>query len=92
MGLGNVRVAKQNVIGGLLVFIILIGVSLALGFYGYYIEKAPRTTTKTTTTSPTTTPANTTTPTNATNTNVSETLTTTPTNTTTPSEVPYVPE
>ncbi|MCC6032754.1 MAG: hypothetical protein LM561_01565 [Desulfurococcaceae archaeon] len=92
MGSGNFRVAKQNVIGGLLVFTILIGVSLALGFYGYYVEKAPRTTTKTTTTSPTTTPSNTTTPTNTTSPSVSTTPTTTPTNTTTTSEAPYVPE
>ncbi|MGC8974590.1 MAG: hypothetical protein ACP5KB_00135 [Thermoprotei archaeon] len=83
----NVFVAKQNVIGGLLIFTILISVSLALGLYGYYTEKAPRTTTKTTpTTSPTETPTanlttSVTTPVNT---------TTTPTNTT--SEAPYVPK
>lgn len=85
VGLRNVRIAKQNVIGGLLVFTILIAVSLALGFYGYYTEKAPRTTISAT--SPTTTPTTTTTPANITNTT---TVITTPTNTT--SEVPYVPE
>ncbi len=85
----NARNAKQNVIGGLLIFTILIAVSLALGFYGYYVERVPKTTNTTPTTSPVTTPTTTptTTPANTTNTT---TIVTTPTNTT--SEVPYVPE
>lgn len=82
MRLRNAYVAKQNVIGGLLVFTILIAVSLALGFYGYYMERAPKTTT-----APTTSPTTTTTLANITNT---ATVTTTPTNTTT--EVPYTPQ
>lgn len=90
MRLRNTRTAKQNVIGGLLVFTILISVSLVLGLYGYYTERTSRTTTKPTTNLTTTPPTNTTATLTTTPTNTTNTVTTTPTNTT--AELPYVPE
>lgn len=84
MKVGSARIAEQRKISGLLIFALLIAVSLALGFYGYYTERVPRTTTNTTpTTSPTITPTTLTTPVNTT------TTITTQTNTT--AEVPYTP-
>ncbi|MEO3993812.1 MAG: hypothetical protein QN229_05885 [Desulfurococcaceae archaeon TW002] len=78
MEIRSARTAKQKIISGLLVFTLLIIISLALGFYGYYIERTPKTTINTTPTITPTTPINTT-----------PTITT-PTNTTV--EVPYTPE
>ncbi len=89
MKIGSARTAKQKMLSGLLVFALLIAVSLALGFYGYYTERASRTPTNTTpTTSPTTTPTTTPTPTITPTT----TPTTTPTPTNTTIETPYEPE